>query len=478
MAQLLSLSRAARLAGISRGALQQRIKDGDLPTFEGQIAAADLVQLYPHTRIEQDQELERVTQIKEAAFARRIRERVLPDAEVLAMRVQELGMELARSQMLAEHYRGVLTRLHRELSAVPSAPVSSALLERMELELLPAQAKVDGAALWAQDSLLRVMTAHVRTEPAGHDFFVEGASSLLDAGLRAGLALDYGCGDGRCGRCKARLLSGRVKPIGNGGRVSSNTESGEDHILLCAHTAVTDIVIETAEAAGPHDVDVQHAAAVIKNITRPVPGVALLHVQTPPQHRLRFFAGQTFRLRLPNGATAELSGAGCPCDDRNLYFHVHDGGSGFAQLHEGQAINVSGPYGDFALDQDSPRALVFFACETGFAPIKGMIEHAMALDNAPSLTLYWLTARSEDRYLDNLCRSWADALDNFHYTPVSVPAHPEQVAGAVQKIVAGYSELQDIDVYVAGPASFTAAVDEVLASRVFPRAQLRSIVAS
>ena len=45
MAQLLTLSRAAKLVGISRGALQQRMKDGDLPTFEGKIAASDLVRL-------------------------------------------------------------------------------------------------------------------------------------------------------------------------------------------------------------------------------------------------------------------------------------------------------------------------------------------------------------------------------------------------------------------------------------------------
>ena len=477
MAQLLTLSRAARLAGISRGALQQRMKDGDLPTFEGKIAASDLVHLYPHTRIDQDQELDRVTQIKEAAFARRVRERILPDAEVLAMRVQELGMELARSQMLAEHYRDLLARVHRELSGDPSARVPSALLERMEVELRqPHLAKIDDGALWAQDSVLRVMTAHVRTQPAGHDFFVEGADSLLEAGLRAGLALNYGCSDGRCGRCKARLLAGRVKPIGAGGTALNGAVDHEHDILLCANTAVTDIVIETAEAAGPHDMEVQHAKAVVKSITHPTPGMALLHVQTPPPQRLRFFAGQSFQLELPGGSKAEHPGAGCPCDERNLYFHVHGNGV-FAQLYEGQTLNVVGPYGEFALDQDSPRAVLFFACESGFAPIKGMIEQAMALDNAPSLTLYWLAARAEDHYLDNLCRSWADALDNFHYTPVTVPAHPEHFAVAVQHIVAEYQALQDFDVYVAGPVAFVTAVEEVLAARVFPRAQLRSVVA-
>ena len=482
MAQLLSLSRAARLVGVSRGALQQRMKDGDLPTFEGKIAASDLLHLYPHARIEQDQELERVTHIKETAFARRVRERILPDAEVLAMRVQELGMELVRSQTLTEYYRDVLARVHGELSSTPTALVSRALLAQMESALRqPALAKIDDDALWAQDSVLRVMTAHVRTQPAGHDFFVEGNDSLLDAGLRAGLALSYGCSDGRCGRCKARLLAGRVKPIGAGDRGLTAAEHHEHDILLCANTAVTDLVIETAEAEGPRDIEVQKSPARVKSISHPTLDMTLLHLQTPPQHRLRFFAGQSFQLGLPNGSQAQHPGAGCPCDERNLYFHVRRDGAFadavFAQLREGQTISIAGPYGEFALDQDSPRAVLFLACGTGFAPIQGMIEHALALDNAPSLTLYWLAACAEDHYLDNLCRSWADALDNFHYTPVTVPAQQENFVDAAQHIVAEYQALQEFDIYAAGPAAFVTAVEEVLATRVFPRAQLHSVIA-
>ncbi len=482
MAQLLTLSRAARLVGISRGALQQRMKEGDLPTFEGKIAASDLIRLYPHTRIDQDQELERVTHIKETAFARRVRERILPDAEVLALRVQELGMELARSQALTEHYREVLVRVHRELSNVPATLALRALQERMERELRrPVPAKVDADALWAQDSVLRVMTAHVRTQPGGHDFFVEGTDSLLDAGLRAGLALNYGCSDGRCGRCKARLLAGRVKPIGARSKLWNDAEPHEHDILLCAYTAVTDLVIETVEAAGPRDIEVQHCTAIVKSIAHPTLDMTLLHLQTPLSQRLRFLAGQSFQLSMSEGRQAQHLGAGCPCDERNLYFHVRRTGvfadALFAQLREGQTINVAGPYGEFALDQNSSRAVLLLAYDTGFAPLQGMIEQALALDNAPSLTLYWLAARNEDHYLDNLCRSWTDALDNFNYTPVTVPGYSGSLADAVQRIVAEHPALHDFDIYAAGPATFVATVEEVLATRVFPRAQLRSVVA-
>ncbi|MCK7580126.1 MAG: 2Fe-2S iron-sulfur cluster-binding protein [Chromatiales bacterium] len=46
---------------------------------------------------------------------------------------------------------------------------------------------------------MRVMVAHVHLLPSRHEFFVEGSDTLLEAALRAGLALNYGCSNGNCG---------------------------------------------------------------------------------------------------------------------------------------------------------------------------------------------------------------------------------------------------------------------------------------
>lgn len=477
MAQLLSLSRAARLVGVSRGALQQQMKDGDMPTFEGKIAVTDLLQLYPNVCLEQDRELDRVTKIKDAAFARRIRERVMPDAEVLAVRIQQLGHELARSQALTDHFRGVLESVRAELMAISPPGSLVALLARIDGELTqPRVAEVDEGLL-AQDSILRIMTAHVRTQPAGHEYFVEGADSLLEAGLRSGLALPYGCSDGRCGQCKARLLSGKIKPIRAAGDVLSEAEHRDRQFLLCSCTAITDVVIEAAEASSPRDMPEQQVRAVIKSVAFPTPDMALVHAQTPPQRRLRFLAGQSFRLVLPSGYQAQLSCAGCPCDDRNLYFHVGAGADPFSRavfnpLREGAQINIVGPFGHFALDPQSIRPILFLAYDGGFAPIKAMIDHAMALDNAPSMRLVWLASHKDGHYLHNLCRSWADALDNFAYTPRMVTAGKAALTQVVAEVVAEYPALPDFDIYAAGPPDFIAVVEEVCATRTFPHAQL------
>ncbi|MBZ0142649.1 MAG: hypothetical protein K8F56_03640, partial [Rhodocyclaceae bacterium] len=76
MPPLLTLSRAARLVGTSRVALQLRIRSGELPSFDGMVSADDLLRLYPNLKLEEDGGFEQVMQIKERAFGRRVRERM------------------------------------------------------------------------------------------------------------------------------------------------------------------------------------------------------------------------------------------------------------------------------------------------------------------------------------------------------------------------------------------------------------------
>ena len=51
---------------------------------------------------------------------------------------------------------------------------------------------------------------HVTLVPAGEQIEVEPGESILGAALRAGLNLPHSCKAGRCGTCRARVLSGSV----------------------------------------------------------------------------------------------------------------------------------------------------------------------------------------------------------------------------------------------------------------------------
>ena len=137
-------------------------------------------------------------------------------------------------------------------------------------------------------------------------------------------------------------------------------------------------------------------------------------------------------------------------------------------------LRIEGPRGEFVLKEESQRPLIFVACETGFAPVKSLIEHAMALDAAESLHLYWV-APDGGHYLDNLCRSWSDALDDFRYRPLktSGAAHSEEtVERVLQQVKQDHPRLGDCDVYLAGSEAFTTAFEYELLEGGLPRGQL------
>jgi len=320
------------------------------------------------------------------------------------------------------------------------------------------------------------MSAHVQVNPSGREFFVDGNDSLLEAALRAGLSLDYGCSIGSCGKCKARVVAGQVHRTRHSDYALTAAEKTAGVVLMCCHTALTDLVLEAREAHGAADMPLQTIEARVKAVSPIAEDMRLLHLQTPRTNRLRFLAGQSVTLTLPDGASGSYAVASCPCDERNLQFHVRRReGERFAErilggLKDGETVRIDGPRGAFVLDEASPRPIVFLACDTGFAPVKSLLEHAMALDAAETLALYWSASGERGHYLDNLCRSWADALDNFRYA--ALPADPEGEE-ALRRLREDHARLDGHDVYVAGPPAWAAALEFRLLEQGLPRAQLR-----
>ncbi|MGB5487254.1 MAG: 2Fe-2S iron-sulfur cluster-binding protein [Lysobacterales bacterium] len=268
------------------------------------------------------------------------------------------------------------------------------------------------------------MPAKITILPSGRSFPSERNSTLLEAGLHSGLALGYGCSNGNCGECVAKIVSGEVRKVRHHDYMINEEKSISGHVLMCCNSAVTDVVLEASEAQSSKEIPRQQITAKVKSIEIFNNDVALLHLKTPRSRRLRFLAGQQVRVSGDLLPTATLPISSCPCDDMNLHFQIPRLTSNefsdhvFNHLKKGDAINIDGPQGDFVLNENSPRSLVFIAWHTGFAPVKSLIEHAMSLEKANSMQLVWMARSKNDRYQDNLCRSWQDAFENFFYLPI------------------------------------------------------------
>lgn len=439
MAHPFDVSRAAQLFGLARGVLPQQVRDFGLPSQEvptRRLAAQsqDLADLRKH--------LQRYRSLV-IALQKRIRDLAVQHPGDAAWRTLEQQVTQGLTQVLAT--------------------------EPVDLR------EVMGTSL-------KVMTAQVTVRPSGHEFSVEGHANLLQAGLHAGLKLNYGCGNGSCGMCKVRVISGEVVKTQHSDYTLSEAEKAQGYTLMCCHTAASsELTLEMLEASEPHDIPEQHIVTQVRAVTELAPDTRLLHLKTPSSYRLRFLAGQSVLLSwtMPGHDTVQTAYplASCPCDDRNLHFFIaRDASDALARhlfagdIQPGAAVTVLGPTGDFVL-ADGHRSLVFAACDTGFAPIKSLIEHALSLDVAPSLSLFWLATTSDGHFCSNQCRAWSEALDQFEYELVS---HADAGVGARQIAQAMRADLFDIDCnfYLAGPPEFINPLHEELRSAGVAAAQI------
>ena len=121
MTQWLTLSRAAHILGISRVTLQKRIRDGDLPSFDGLVDAEDLQRAWPQLDLDASGSFEKTREIREDAFAKRLRERVLPTQEALAQRLFVQGQELAELQRTLTRYHRLVEDMRGRLATLPTA---------------------------------------------------------------------------------------------------------------------------------------------------------------------------------------------------------------------------------------------------------------------------------------------------------------------------------------------------------------------
>ena len=485
MAQWVSIWRAAQLAGVPRATLQQRVRAGEIQESEGLVSTESLLALYPRLQFEGAGLAERVAQIRDESFGRRVRERTLPSQEVLAQRLFRHSQDLADAQRHLQRYHELLVavrdqvrRHQREVGG--DGPRLAGLERTLTTGLARVLATESVDTLHVMDEMLKLMSAHVTVRPSGHEFEVEGRDTLLQGALRAGLSINYGCGNGSCGMCKVRVISGEVVRSVPTDYALSEAEKAQGYVLACAHTAASsEVTLETLEAAGPVDIPIQHITATVRKVTPLAPDTMQLHLQTPRTHRLRFLAGQSVTLAIAggDGAQSRHPVASCPCDDRNLHFFLPRDledpvtTRAFAgSIKPGDAVTVWGPIGDFTLAPGS-KPLVFVACDHGFAPVKSLIEHALSIDTAPSMTLFWLATTRDAHFLENQCRAWSSALDQFEYNLLT---DTDPASGALQVGRAMRADVFqiDCDFYLAGPVEFVAAIGAQLAESGVPESQV------
>ncbi|MFO1300851.1 MAG: CDP-6-deoxy-delta-3,4-glucoseen reductase [Burkholderiaceae bacterium] len=279
------------------------------------------------------------------------------------------------------------------------------------------------------------MSFKVTVAPSGRQFDVDDDEFILEAALRQGVVLPYGCRNGACGSCKARVVDGRIEQGPHADKALAADEAARGYALLCCSHARSDLAVECRVVAAAGDIPIRKMPCRIASIAFLAPDVAGLKLQLPANERLQYLAGQYIEVLLKDGSRRSYSMACAPHLAEQLELHVrHMPGGRFTDALFGvtqpavkvrDILRFEGPMGTFFLREDSDRPIVLLASGTGFAPIKAIVEHARHKGIARPMTLYWGGRRPRDLYLNALAEQWAREIDGFRYVPVVSDALPE-----------------------------------------------------
>lgn len=308
------------------------------------------------------------------------------------------------------------------------------------------------------------MSFTITVLPSGARFTTDDDEAILDAALRQGVVIPYGCRNGACGSCKSHVVEGRIQQGSHSAKALGREEQARGMALLCCARALSDVSVECRLVSGPGEVPIRKMPCRIASVVRPVHDVAIVRLQLPAGERLQYLAGQYIELILRDGTRRSYSMACAPNTDDQLEVHVRHMPGGrltdalFASppvLKERDVLRLEGPMGTFFLREDSTRPIVLLASGTGFAPIKSIVEHAQARGMRRPMALYWGGRRPRDLYMNELCEKWAREIADLRYVPVVSDALPEDGwsgrTGFVHRaVIEDFPDLSAHQVYACG----------------------------
>lgn len=330
-------------------------------------------------------------------------------------------------------------------------------------------------------------TFTVELAPGGQTFDVAAGETILDAALRQGIDMLYGCRQGRCSTCKYLVEDGDVD-LGNASTYSlPDAERDQGWALLCCATPETDLLIRDHREPDARALPVLRPDEFGATVQAVIQLTAeLWELVLAPSAPLTFYAGQFVELGVEgdDGLTwRSYSMASAPAAADTLRFVIKQlpGGvfSGqLSRLAPGATLRVRGPFGASYL-RAGQRPVLMAAIGSGLAPVLSMLRDAAGRGDPRAFTLYYGARRPEDLpYLDELGETLARQLQGgFRFVPcldgVTEADGWTGTTGTVTRAIQHeVDNASNLDVYLCGAPPMCEAVGRLLAAKGLPDLQL------
>jgi len=329
------------------------------------------------------------------------------------------------------------------------------------------------------------MSFKIHVPASGHEFTAEKNETILEAALRQGIGLPYGCRNGACGKCSGEVLSGETEYDTEALRATAKKEHEAGKTLFCQACAVSDLEIKVREITNTSDIEIKTLPCRVEKMELLTHDVMKLQLKLPETERLQFKAGQYLEFLLKDGKRRAFSIANAPHDDKYIELHIrhvpdgHFGDYVFDGLKEKTLMRIEGPLGSYFLREDSPRPVILMGGGTGFAPLKGMLEHAFHISFDRPIHLFCGARSKSDLYMDEQVQQWLSTYPNLKYSPVlSEPEDEDNWQGETgfvhESVIKHYPDLSDYDVYLSGPPPMVKAGMDLFYEKGLPETQIFS----
>lgn len=303
------------------------------------------------------------------------------------------------------------------------------------------------------------MGNRIKVRQIAEPFAAEFGQTILDAAFAAGHDYPCGCQSGNCGACKSYLIAGEVEMSPYSEFALTEEEKAAGQILACRAVAWSDVEVAWLEAddlASHAQRQLDCRVTALEPLTH---DIRLVRLSIEAGGPFTFSAGQYARVTFDGLPGRDYSMASQP-DDPFLDFHIRavDGGavSRFVGggLKLGDPVKVEGPRGISFLRENHTGPILALAGGSGLAPIKSIVERALARGARQPVTLYFGVRDERDLYLEGHFAALAARHPNFRFVPVlSQPSAPtaRRTGFLAEVIAADIGATDGMKAYLAGP---------------------------
>lgn len=325
----------------------------------------------------------------------------------------------------------------------------------------------------------------VLIENSGHTFDVRPSQTVLEAAIEAGINMPYGCRNGACGACKGKILTGKVMHDDYQGNALTDAELAAGQALFCCARPLEDLVIECRQIDMVHGIKPRILPVRVQNKEQFGDDVMVLHLQLPGTEQLSFMAGQYVEFLLKDGRRRAFSIANAPHEKGFLELHIRKIAGGhfteqiFNEMPVKTILRIEAPLGSFFLREQNEKPILMVAGGTGFAPVKGMIEHMIFNQIQRPVYLYRGARQVGDLYMDELCQRWAQFMPNIQYIPVISDGKEgdgwDGRRGFVhQAVLEDHADLSGFEAYVCGAPGMVDIAKETFVKQGLPEEEFYS----